>query len=179
MPGLAAAAVVALFAAGDWTLMAPSGATVGFDELRGGVTVVAFTSTRCPVSGMYQQRLNDLYREFSSKGVAFVVVNANSNEPPAEIQKYSKQASLPYPVYKDFHNRLADAYEIESTPEVVVLDRAGEVRYRGAIDDSSNPARVKVHALRDAVTSLLAGKTPQIARLKAFGCVLKREKKTT
>lgn len=176
---LAVSAAVLLLAAGDWTLMAPDGASVSFEELRRDATVVAFTSTRCPVSGMYQQRLNDLYREFSAKGVAFVVVNANHNEPPAEVLRYSRQAALPYPVYKDFHNRLADAYEVESTPEVLVLDRAGEVRYRGAIDDSSNPARVKVHALRDAVVSVLAGKTPSVARLKAFGCVLKREKKTT
>lgn len=176
---LAVSAAVLLLAAGDWALMAPDGASVSFEELRRDVTVVAFTSTRCPVSGMYQQRLNDLYREFSAKGVAFVVVNANHNEPPAEVLRYSRQAALPYPVYKDFHNRLADAYEVESTPEVLVLDRAGEVRYRGAIDDSSNPARVKVHALRDAVVSVLAGKTPSVARLKAFGCVLKREKKTT
>ncbi|BDC49927.1 hypothetical protein F183_A22430 [Bryobacterales bacterium F-183] len=177
---LALSAAVLFLAAGDWTLMAPNGATVAFEELRGSeVTVVAFTSTRCPVSGMYQERLNALYREFSAKGVAFVVVNANSNEGAAEILKYSKQAALPYPVYKDFHNRLADAYEIGQTPEVVVLDKAGEVRYRGAIDDSSNPARVKVHGLRDAVVSLLAGKKPAVAQLKAFGCVLKREKKTT
>lgn len=176
---LALSAAALLLAAGDWTLMAPNGASVGFDELRREVTVMAFTSTRCPVSGMYQQRLNELYREFSAKGVAFVVVNSNANEPAAEVLRYSRQAALPYPVYKDFHNRLADAYEVESTPEVVVLDRAGEVRYRGAIDDSSNPARVKVHALRDALESLLAGKSPAVARLKAFGCVLKREKKTT
>jgi peroxiredoxin len=160
-------------------LMAPDGSTVAFDDLRREVTVVTFTSTRCPVSGMYQERLNQLYREFSAKGVGFVVVNSNSNEMPAEIQKLAKQASLPYPVYKDFHNRLADVYEIASTPEVVVLSRDGVVRYRGAIDDSSNPARVKVHALRDAVTALLAGKNPPVAQLKAFGCVLKREKKPT
>jgi thiol-disulfide isomerase/thioredoxin len=155
------------------------GATVEFQDLRGSkLTVLAFISSKCPVSHMYQARMGRLYREYKDKGVGFVFLNSNDNESLAEIQKQVREASLPFPVYKDFHNRVADQFDAQTTPEVFLLDSMGKVVYRGAIDDSSNEARVKKHALRGAIDAVLAGKQPPNGQLKAFGCVLKRQKHT-
>jgi len=155
------------------------GATVDFQDLRGAkLTVIAFISSKCPVSHMYQARMGRLYREYSGKGVGFVFLNSNDNESLAEIQKQVREASLPFPVYKDFRNRVADQFDAQTTPEVFVLDSIGKVVYRGAIDDSSNEARVRRHGLRDAIDAVLDGKQPPIGQLKAFGCVLKRQKGT-
>jgi len=33
--------------------------------------------------------MNDLYRDYSAKGVRFVFVNANQNEKPAEVEEHA------------------------------------------------------------------------------------------
>ncbi len=160
----------------DFSVSNLDGATEQFSELRGParVAVVGFISTKCPVSQAYLARIERLYREFSAKGVAFLLLNANDNETVQEIRR--QHENFKFPVYKDYHNRAADLFEAQTTPEMFVLDRTGAIRYHGAIDDATNEARVKNHALRNAVEALLAGKQPPVTELKAFGCVLKRVK---
>ena len=165
----------------NFQVSALDGASIPFAELRGEkVTVVLFLSTKCPISQAYQQRVNRLYRDFSSRtGLKFTILNANANEPVSEIQQSIRDGGLAFPVYKDFNNRAADAFDAQTTPEAFVLDSKGVVRYHGAIDDATNEARVKNHALRNAIEALLAGKAPATSELKAFGCVLKRAKRTS
>ncbi len=149
-----------------------------FGELKGSrATVVAFIGIKCPVSQMYQARMSRLYAEYTAKGVGFVFVDANANEPAGEIETYARQARLAFPIYKDHNNRVADRFGVQTTPELFLLDAAGAVRYHGAIDDSTNEARVKTHGLRDAIDAVLAGAEPKVKSLKAFGCVLHRAKK--
>ena len=64
----------------DFTVRDPHGSPVKFSALRGPVTVVVFTSTNCPVSNAYNERMNAVYRDYSVKGVKFIFVNANQNE---------------------------------------------------------------------------------------------------
>lgn len=160
----------------DFRVSALNGATVSMTDLRGDkLTVVAFIAAKCPISQAYQARLTSLYQKYSqNKGaVGFAILNSNANETIPELQKLA----VGFPVYKDFHNRVADALDAQTTPEVFVIDAAGKVRYRGAIDDATNEARVKVHGLRDAIEAVLSDREPAVKELKAFGCVLKRDNK--
>jgi hypothetical protein len=47
--------------------------------------------------------------------------------------------------------------------------------YRGAIDDSQDPSAVKQQYLRDAIEATLAGRKPDVATTKQFGCGIKYE----
>lgn len=164
----------------DFQVSALNGATVRYADLKGSkVTVIAFVSIKCPISHAYQERMNRFYQRYAGKGVGFVFLDANSNEPAGEIAQFARQANLAYPVYKDYNNRAADLLGAQTTPELFVLDASGAVRYHGAIDDAANEARVKTHGLRDALDALLDGKSPAVVDLKAFGCVLKRVKGTS
>ena len=142
-------------------------------------TVIAFISARCPISNAYNDRLSDLYRAYSAKGVRFLVVNANSNESVAEVADHARSAGFPFPVMKDNGNAVADLLGAMLTPDFYLLDAAGKVRYRGTIDDAQNPARVKVRHLAAALDAVLAGKQPERSETKAFGCTIKRVRKTT
>jgi hypothetical protein len=71
---------------------------------------------------------------------------------------------------------MADRYNARMTPEAVLLDPAGAVRYQGAIDDARNPARVRIEGLRLAIDAVLAGQPVPVHRLRAFGCSIKRVK---
>lgn len=148
-------------------------------RLAGQPAVVIFLSTICPISNEYNARLSTLYQQYSAKGVRFAFLNANSNETAADVRTHAKAAEFPFPVYRDAGNVVADRLEAEVTPEAYLFDRDGVLRYRGAFDDARNPARVKVQGLRDALEEVLAGKPVTRARTKAFGCTIKRLKKSS
>ena len=163
----------------DFQVQDLDGKTVEFSSLRGPVTVVTFISTQCPVSNGYNQRMIALYNEYSPKDVKFVFLNANHNESANEVKAHSKRAAYVFPVYKDTNNVVADRFGAQVTPESFVIDRTGAIVYHGAIDDSQNEARIRTRGLRMALDAVLAGKPVEPAETKAFGCSIKRVRKTT
>jgi peroxiredoxin len=163
----------------DFTVRDLTGKEVNFAALKGPVTVVTFISTTCPISNAYNDRMNAVYQDYSAKGVKFIFVNANSNEPPAAVEKHAKDVGFTFPVYKDARNVLADRFGATVTPESYVIDETGAIRYHGQVDDSRNEARIQTHGLRMALDAVLAGKPVQLQETKAFGCTIKRVRKTT
>jgi thiol-disulfide isomerase/thioredoxin len=139
-------------------------------------TVVTFVSVQCPISNDYNDRMTALYKDYSSKGVKFFFVNANSTEPADVVADHRKSAGWPFEVYKDA--TAADALGAEVTPESYVFGKDGKLQYHGYIDDSRNAARVKSNGLRDALDAVLAGKAVAAPQTKAFGCTIKRARKS-
>ena len=177
--GLLAAALTAFAGPQEFRLAGPAGGAAVFSTAQADVTALIFISTKCPVSNAYNDRMNAIYNEFSGERVQFLFVNANDNEPLEEIREHARSAGFPFPVHKDLNNALADRLGAQSTPEAFVFARNGELRYHGFIDDQKNPARVKVDGLRNALNSVLAGRSPEPSRTKAFGCTIKRVRKSS
>jgi AhpC/TSA family len=140
-------------------------------------TAVLFISAICPVSNAYNERMVRIYKDYSARGVQFLFVNANSNEPAAKVAEHREAAAYPFQVYMDKNNALADRLGAQMTPEAIVLDAHGEVRYRGFIDDAKNPARVTNQGLRGALDAVLAGKPVPTPETKSFGCTIHRVRK--
>ena len=157
----------------DFQVLDLQGAPHTFSSLKGDTTVVAFISTRCPISNAYVQRMETLFQDYSAKGVKFIFVNANFNEPVQEVADHAKQVGFTFPVYKDTGN-VAELFNAQVTPETYVIDKQGVIRYHGDIDDSQNEARVKKQSLRAALDAVLAGNPVAVAETKAFGCSVKR-----
>ena len=138
-------------------------------------TVVMFISTRCPVSNAYDERMEDLAKRYGPKGVRFIGINSNVNEPPAEIAAHAREHGFTFPVVKDDRSRTADAYGAQHTPEIFVVDRDGVVRYHGRIDENrDDPGAVRSPDLKNALDALLAGRAVAVPATKAFGCSIKR-----
>lgn len=158
----------------DFSLKQLDGSPVQFSALKGNVTLVMFISVQCPVSNAYDDRMTALYQDYASKGVRFVVINANRTEPAAAVLEHAKQHNFPFTVYKDDNNVVADKFGATVTPETYVIDSTGTIRYHGSIDDSQNPSRITTQRLRLALDAVLAGKEPPQTETKAFGCTIKR-----
>ncbi len=162
----------------DFNIQDLDGKPVAFSALRGPVTVVTFIATQCPVSNSYNQRMNAVYQDYSSKGVKFIFVNANRTEPASEVREHAKRVGFTFPVYKDPDNVLADRFDAQVTPESYVIDSAGIIRYHGSIDDSQNESHIRTQRLRLALDAVLAGKPVDQSETKAFGCGIKRVHKS-
>jgi thiol-disulfide isomerase/thioredoxin len=162
----------------DFSIQDLDGQPVASSTLRGPITVVTFIATQCPVSNSYNQRMNAIYQDYSSKGVKFIFVNANRTEPANEVREHAKRVGFAFPVYKDADNVLADRFDAQVTPESYLIDSAGIIRYHGSIDDSQNESYIRAQRLRLALDAVLAGKTVDQAETKAFGCGIKRVRKS-
>ena len=152
-------------------------ALLGAAAPAGEVTVIFFLSTICPISNAYTDRIQGLFARYAGQPVRFVLLNPNANESEEESRAYSRDVEFPAPLRKDVNNVMADRYNARMTPEAVLVDPTGKVRYQGAIDDARNPARVKVEALRQAIDAVLAGQAVPVEGLRAFGCSIKRVRK--
>ena len=160
----------------DFEVTSVKGEPVKYSALKGGITVVAFVSTACPISNGYNDRMKAVYHDYAAKGVHFVFVNANATESAAEVAEHAKAHGFPFAVYKDQTGAVATLFGAQVTPEMFVIDKAGVIRYHGYVDDSLNEARVHNKGLRLALDAVLAGKDVQMAQTKAFGCTIKRRR---
>jgi peroxiredoxin len=163
----------------DFQVRDLDGQPVAFSALKGPITVVTFIATQCPVSNSYNQRMIDLYKDYTSKNVKFIFINANRSEPATEVRDHAKRVGFPFAVYKDPGNVLADRFDAQVTPESFVIDSSGTIRYHGSIDDSMQESHVRVRRLRAAMDALLAGKPVPSTETKAFGCTIKRVRKAS
>ena len=162
----------------DFTLKDFSGKSHKLSDYKDSkAVVVIYVATRCPISNAYNQRMADLYKEFKSKGVAFIGINSNKMEGVEEIKEHAGKYGLSFPILKDDNNVVADRYEASVTPEVYIL-KGKKLLYQGRIDDSRRADQVKTKDMYNALTEILTGKDVSVKKTKAFGCTIKRVKKS-
>ena len=137
-------------------------------------TVVMFLSVNCPYSNAYNARMIALAQKYAPKGVSFVGIFSDQNEPKTEIAAYAKAQKFPFPALVDKGDIAADAYTAHVTPETYVINSRGVLVYHGRIDNDMDPANVHTHDLANSIDETLAGKAVAKAQTKAFGCSIKR-----
>jgi mono/diheme cytochrome c family protein len=99
-------------------------------------------------------------------------VNSNWQESLTAVLQQAKERGFPFPMVKDAGGAMARRLGATVTPEAILLDGAGRVRYRGRIDDQRDPAQVRSRDLRAALDAVLAGQEVAKAETLPFGCVI-------
>lgn len=153
-----------------------TGATVTIPAKDAKATVIAFTGTTCPIAQKLGPTLAALEDTYAKKGVKFIFVNPSTTEDVPEMKEQIKRLKLNGQYIHDPESMLVQKTGAKTTTEVFVLNSKGSVTYRGALNDQYAIGAVKPapknHYLRDALDSLLAGKTPKVKQTEAPGCVL-------
>jgi len=152
------------------------------------ILVVIFTCNHCPTAQAYEERIKKLVSDYREKGVAFVAISPN--DPKAlrlnelgysdlsdsleenKIRARDHGFNFPY-LYDGDKQEVSKAYGPRVTPHVFIFDKDRKLRYRGGIDDSERPKRVKKHHVRNALDAMLAGKPVPDKDTRAFGCSVK------
>ena len=99
---------------------------VSLASLRGQVVVLDFWATYCPPCRLMMPILDDLHREWSAKGVAFVGVDSEDIEPDM-LQEFLAQHGIPYPIVAD-DGTLGANYKVRALPTLIVIGRDGTIR---------------------------------------------------
>lgn len=140
--------------------------------------VLVFTCNHCPVAVACEDRIIELQRDYKDKKVQVIAVNVNNTEADKldKMKERAEQKGFNFPYLYDPSQKIAKDYGARVTPDVVLLDKSGNVVYTGLIDDAPlEPGGVTKKYLRDAIDSVLAGKTPEVAETKAQGCGIRFE----
>ena len=140
------------------------------------LTVLALTSTSCPLSKKYLPTLEKLSADTTARDVGFVLINPMSSDDVAAMRAARGKFPAGTTYVHDADEALSAAIGARTTTDVVVVDASRTVVYHGAIDDQYGfgysldaPRR---RYLADALEASLANMRPEVAATDAPGCVL-------
>lgn len=139
---------------------------------------VVFSCNHCPYVLAWEDRLNDIAREYAPRGLSVVAICANdATKYPAdsfpEMERHAAEKGFVFAYAQDQSQEVARAYGATRTPEVFLLDGDRRLVYHGAIDDSRDPDAVRSPYLRDALEALLDGGAAPVADTAPVGCTIK------
>ena len=143
--------------------------------------VLFFITNDCPISNSYAPEIQRICGDYAAKGVKCTLVYSDLSVDAAAIRKhradYGYNATIP--AVSDGSHQLAQATGATITPEAVVAGKAGQVLYRGRIDNFyaglGKPRRIVTeHDLRQALDEVLAGKPVSHPQTQAVGCYIPR-----
>lgn len=194
--GISAALAVFLLAPGafaaeiganapDFSAKTSEGKTVKLADFKGKTVVLEWLNHGCPfVKKHYDAKnMQALQKEYGGKGVVWLSVISSApgkqgHSSPAQAEKDRKaQGSFANAILLDEKGEMGKAYGAETTPHMYVINGAGKLVYRGAIDDKPSTDSADVAGarsyIREAVDATLAGQPVKVAQSKAYGCSVK------
>ena len=134
--------------------------------------VVVFWSGICSHCRRYDDYLNRLPERYP--GVGLLAVASRQNESAPMLRATIAERGLRFPMVHDNERTVADAWLVQQTPRVFLLDPERRLIYRGAIDNFKYPEDPDyVGYLNTAIEAFLAGKAPPRVDTPSFGCPVK------
>lgn len=143
----------------------------------GKAAVVIFLTTDCPVANRYAPEIERIRADFAEEGVKMTLVHVDPDLTEKTARRHAAEFSLTAPVVIDRKHRLVAATGAKVTPEAVVIDGVGRIRYRGRINDQftdfgSQRKRASQHDLRDAISAVLEGRAVVQPETTPVGCFM-------
>ena len=140
-------------------------------------TCLVFTTVDCPIANSFQPELGRIQKDFRRRKVIFIQVHVDPSVTVVQVKAHAHDYKIKWRLALDPAHLVVARYGPSVTPEVVVLDREGVVRYQGRIDDTypelgKRRSKATTHELRDALSALVAGRLPVLAKTKAVGCTI-------
>ena len=155
------------------------GEIVSFSDTN--LRVYCVLGTECPVSRFYVSRLEELSKEYTSRGVRFVGIHSNMHDSQSDIRRFVNELGISFPQVHDSKQAIAKHLNAIRVPEVFLVDATGHLRYSGRIDDQYAPgvkrSAASVNHLKNAIETVLAGKELAESRSEPVGCLITFEKK--
>ena len=142
--------------------------------------VVIFMCNHCPYVVHIRAGLAQLARDYQSRGVGIVGINANDvenypSDGPAMMRGEVKKAGYTFPYLYDETQSVAKAYRAACTPDIFLFDKNQKLVYRGQFDASRPGSGIPVTGkdLRAALNFVLAGKPISENQQASIGCNIK------
>ena len=104
-----------------------NGEVVTEDSLTGNVSVLMFFHTSCPDCQQALPRVQEIYNEYSSKGVNFALVSRECGKD--EIEAYWRESGLDLPYSAQDDRKVYNMFATSRIPRIYISDENGTIRY--------------------------------------------------
>ncbi|GAA0137855.1 thioredoxin family protein [Paenibacillus sp. YSY-4.3] len=166
----------------DFELKATDGALYSLDSFASAdYLVVFFTCNHCPYVVGSDEVTRQTAEKFKDKGVAFVGINANSeNTHPDDSYEHMilrmEEHRFPWVYLRDMDQDAAKAYGALRTPHFFVFDKQRHLVYTGrGVDNPRETSKMTTNDLERALTELTSGQSVSMPLTNPIGCNVKWE----
>ncbi len=97
------------------------------------VMVVTFFSALCGPEQTHWADFRRTHQRYKDWKVSFLAVNTSPQDQLPELSKALKHEKLPWPIVHDDEHAAASMLRISGTPEVLLIDEYGVLKYRGPV----------------------------------------------
>jgi thiol-disulfide isomerase/thioredoxin len=142
------------------------------------LTVYFFMLDECRICQELAPEINAIHQKYSAKSIGFVGLFPNFASKPSGIDRFKKKYNILFMTKTDYYKKMCHKFDAEILPTVVVFNETSQkLEYKGAINDLFYQAgkrrhQVSQHYLRDALDSLILGKSPELKQTQAVGCYI-------
>jgi hypothetical protein len=132
---------------------------------------IVFWSALCTHCLRYDEYFNSFAGSHPQLG--FAAIASRCGETREQMHEAVKQRQLRFPILIDSSGDVARAWHSQQTPRCYLVDREGNLSYRGAIDNFKLPTDPEYVAyLEPVIESHLAGKRIVRTETSSFGCAI-------
>lgn len=139
--------------------------------------VMVMQGVGCPIVQQLTPDLKDLQAAYESKGVKFLMLNANNQDTRDMIAAEAASFEIKMPILKDEGQKVSEPLGVTRTAETfVVQPKTWKILYHGPISDRLTYGRAKAKAdnnyVADAIDAVLAGKAVPASHAMTDGCLI-------
>jgi len=131
---------------------APAAAELALADYRGQIVLISFWASWCRPCDYELPLLNQFYLARREQGVQVIAISTDSDR--AAAQKYADDRKYAMPMVWDEGGRVADLYQADVLPTLIIIDPAGRVREVG------HGARMDLDSWLDRQVRLLTARKP-------------------
>jgi peroxiredoxin len=165
----------------DFTLPALDGPAVTLSAHKGKLVVLEWFNPECPF--VRAAHTEGVLKDMAAKNPDVIWLAVNSGAPgkqghdPEVNRKAKAEFALAHPILLDADGKVGRLYGAQRTPQMVVIDAAGTVVYRGGLDNTGSgrpsDANPFINHVEQALGDLRAGRPVAVPEAKPWGCSVK------
>ena len=160
------------------------GKTIKLSDYAGKIVVIESYNSDCPYCHNHYKTgaMQALQKDMAAKGIVWLLVNSvnsknMSHRTPEQAQKEMAAEKMDVTAWiDDSSGKIGHLYDMQTTPQLFVINKDGVLVYDGAIDDQPDPFHDPTKAknyLSAAVDDVLAGRPVAVSQTKPYGCSVK------
>ncbi len=148
------------------------------------VLAVVFTCNHCPTAQAYEDRIIQLVKDYSKKGLTLIAVMPNDPKSvqlselgyadlgdsfdEMKLRAKRKHFNFPY-LYDGETEAMSKEYGPIATPHIFIFDKERKLRYSGRIDDVEKPTGTPKNSdAKNAIEALLANQEVACKNYESF-----------